>query len=101
MGEGLGCVTLHGAGFMKRKDLETDDKSRSCLVIGYICRKCFPLLFDKFRPATGAGRAGTVTLEYLGSFGTEEMEQQLRPLKSFVPAFDLLDSKFYTLDSRF
>ena len=34
VGEGLSGVTLHGAGFMKRKDWETDDKSHSCLVIG-------------------------------------------------------------------
>ena len=52
------------------------------------------LLFDKFRPGTGGGKAGTVTLAYLASFGREEMERQLRLQISFVPAFDLLDSGF-------
>ena len=33
VGEGLSGVTHRGAGFMKRKDLKTDDKSHSCLVI--------------------------------------------------------------------
>ena len=33
VGEGLSGVTHRGAGFMKGKDRETDDKSHSCLAI--------------------------------------------------------------------